>query len=188
MVLTIASAGGGHQKQFTRVALHLSGTILGAGILTIGSLGFALLVPAPETQYGVPLALALMTTVALSEAGLFQPPGLHRQVNRYDLHRYGADAASFYWGFQLGLGLTTRVSSWGLYALLVVPWLSGNAWLAPAGLLLYGMGRGLQPLTALRLGTPADLVPRLDAAGLRSTISVSLVAAMALTLTLNMVA
>jgi hypothetical protein len=140
----------------------------------------ALLAPEIPMEYGLSLAGLVLATVAFSEAGLFRPPSLRRQVNRFDLDRYGGDVSSFYWGLQLGFGITTRVPTWGLYALIILPWLAGSAWLAVVGILLYGVGRGLQPLVALRLDAPAALVPKLAEAGLKPIVGTSIVAAMAI--------
>jgi hypothetical protein len=84
-------------------------------------------------------------------------PGPRRQVNERWLDEYRGWVYGVGYGAQLGLGLTTVVSSAATYAAFACAFVAG-----PGGgaivLGCYGAVRGLTPLAAARVRTPAELM------------------------------
>lgn len=85
--------------------------------------------------------------VDLGVAGL-RPPGPHRQVNEDWLHRYRGWVIGLGFGVQLGLGVTTIVTTAALYSALAVAALVSPVTALVAGI-SFGLGRAL-PLFAVR--------------------------------------
>ena len=122
------------------------------------------------------LSLALATTGRLHGAGLVlvamslclagvamdlglggsRPPGPQRQVNEDWLHRYRGWVIGLGFGVQLGLGVTTIVTTAALYSALAVAALVSPGIALVAGI-SFGFGRAL-PLVAVRRAVdPATL-------------------------------
>jgi len=92
-------------------------------------------------------------------------PGPSRQVNEEWRHRYRGWVYGGGFGFQLGLGVATVVTTAGVYATLVIAAVSGSV---AAGALIgaaFGLARALPVLAARRVRSTDELL-RMDA-GLR---------------------
>jgi hypothetical protein len=126
-----------------------------AGGATLGALAalLSLGLNAVGRPHGVALvivALVLCAAGVLVDLGVggLRPPGPRRQVNEDWLHRYRGWVIGLGFGVQLGLGVTTIVTTAAVYSALAV-----GALVSPAVALLagvsFGFGRAL-PLLAVR--------------------------------------
>ncbi len=126
-----------------------AGALLGAlGRLLPDGLG-------PHARIEV-FALALVAALAL-DLGARPVPGPRRQVDERWLDRYRGWVYGLGYGSQLGLGIATVVTSAATYVTLLCAVLTGPG----TGALvmgLYGGLRGLTPLLAAGVRTPAQLV------------------------------
>jgi hypothetical protein len=132
-----------------------AGAVLGALVANLG----AIVVPASADAQVRLLALAAAVAVAIALDSLANTvPGPHRQVNEAWLDEYRGWVYGLGYGAQLGLAVTTVVSSAGTYVALIA------AFLAPepaAGALImgcFGAIRGLTLLAGVRIRTPPELL------------------------------
>lgn len=142
----------------TTVAWYVAGSVLGGALLggLLGLLGQAL--PPPTAASAVALALLCLLGAGL-DAGLLgaRLPTLRRQVNEDWLDTYRGWVIGLGFGVQLGLGVTTIVTTSTVYLTLAAALLSGS-W--PAGALVgavFGTVRALPLLGTRRLVTPSAL-------------------------------
>ncbi len=123
-------------------------------VLAVGVHGLAL----SSTAVGV-AALATAVVAAASDTGVkgFRVPVHHRQVNErwLDQFRPWAYAAGF--GWQIGTGLATYITTAAVYLLIVLGALGGSpAWALALGL-GFGLVRGLSVLLGRNIRDPATL-------------------------------
>src|SRR5258708_21123450 len=121
-----------HDGWAVPVAFHLfgsvtAGTVLGAAL---GALG---------VHAGPAIVAALCLVAALVDASGRRPPGWRRQVNEDWLHRYRGWVYGVGFGFQLGLGVVTIVTTAAVYLAFTLAALSGS----PASGALIGATFGL---------------------------------------------
>lgn len=130
----------------------LGGSALALSLLATREIGQLL----PET---VLLATGLLSTLALLAAVVLHiaPPSPSRQVDHRWLDRYRGWVIGLGFGFQLGTGAVTRISSFGLYLLLICAFLGAPSVALAAAGVGYGAIRGLSAVPAGRVRTPADL-------------------------------
>ena len=138
----------------TVTAFALGATAAGAAAGALaGALGAALTIGAHARLAAVLGALA----VALALDVLAAVPGPRRQVNERWLDEYRGWVYGLGYGVQLGLGLTTIVSSAATYAAFAAAFLAG-----PAGgatiVGCFGAIRGLTPVAAANVRTPGQLM------------------------------
>jgi MFS family permease len=103
------------------------------------------------------LAAALLAALALD----LRPqgaPGPRRQVNERWLDQFRGWVYGLGFGAQLGLGVTTVVSSAATYAALLAALLSGSALRGALVLGCFGAVRGLTPLAAAHVRRPEQLL------------------------------
>jgi hypothetical protein len=103
---------------------------------------------------------AVGVVVDLGVAGL-RPPGPHRQVNEDWLHRYRGWVIGLGFGVQLGLGVTTIVTTAAVYSALAVAALVSPMTAVVAGL-SFGFGRAV-PLLAVRRAVDPNSLRRIVA-------------------------
>jgi hypothetical protein len=139
-----------------------AGALLGAALGVLGGLS-GVLPPASSVAF-VALAGAALGGVSLDLglAGL-RLPTVPRQVSEDSLHAYRGWVYGIGFGFQLGLGFTTVVSSSAIYLAFFAGLLSGSA-LAGA---LVGAAFGLLRAAPLLLGAQVDTPDRLFLLGRR---------------------
>jgi hypothetical protein len=108
---------------------------------------------------GTVVVLAVAIAVAVVLDGLpRRVPGPRRQVDERWLDRYRGWVYGAGYGAQLGLGVTTIVSSAATYVALLAAFMCGGA---PAGALIlgcYGVVRGVTPLAAARVRSQRELL------------------------------
>jgi hypothetical protein len=85
-------------------------------------------------------------------------PGPRRQVDERWLDRYRGWVYGLGFGAQLGLGVTTVVSSAALYVALLAALLSADPAAGAAIIGAFGLARGLTPLAAARVRRPEQLL------------------------------
>jgi hypothetical protein len=103
------------------------------------------------------IAVALIVAVALD----LRPgpaPGPRRQVNERWLDEFRGWVYGLGFGAQLGLGVTTVVSSAATYVALLAAFLVGDAVAGALVLGCFGAARGLTLLAAGHVSTPAKLI------------------------------
>lgn len=140
------------------MAAYVVGSVLGGAAIgaVLGGLGG--LVPARPGRLAAALAVAVVCLVA---AGLDltrrRLPTLHRQVDEDWLQRYRGWVYGVGFGFQLGLGVVTIVTTGTVYAALALAALtqSGLGGLAVGA--TFGLVRALPVLAAARVTTPDRL-------------------------------
>jgi hypothetical protein len=143
----------------TASAFLLGATAAGAGAgAALGALG-SLALPAALTAHTrvAVLAAALAPAIAL-DALPRAVPGPRRQVDERWLDRYRGWVYGLGYGWQLGLGVTTVVSSAATYVALLAALLAPGA---PAGALIlgcFGLVRGLMPLATAGVRSQRQLL------------------------------
>jgi hypothetical protein len=125
----------------------------GAGAL-LGALG-SIVLPAHST----PTVLAVAIAVGVVLDGLPRAvPGPRRQVDERWLDRYRGWVYGLGYGWQLGLGVTTIVSSAATYVALLAAFLTASAPAAAIVLGCFGAVRGLTPLAAAGVRSQRQLL------------------------------
>jgi hypothetical protein len=105
----------------------------------------------------VVLALAILVAIAL-DAIPAAVPGPRRQVNERWLDDYRGWVYGLGYGTQLGLAVTTVVSSAATYVALVAAFLTADAGRGALIVGCYGAIRGVTPLAAAHVRTPQQLL------------------------------
>ena len=139
----------------TVTAFLLGSTVAGAGAgAVLGSLGSLVLPSDPRLA-----VLVVAIAVAIVLDGLPRAvPGPRRQVDERWLDRYRGWVYGAGYGAQLGLGVTTIVSSAATYVALLAAFLTASA---PAGAIIlgcFGAVRGLTPLAAAGVRSQRRLI------------------------------
>ncbi|TMJ97064.1 MAG: hypothetical protein E6G67_03520 [Actinobacteria bacterium] len=105
------------------------------------------------------LGAALLALAALELGrGRLLLPTVRRQVNEEWLHRYRGWVYGAGFGLQLGIGVATIVTAAAVYAALLCALLVASPALGAMIGGVFGAVRGLTPLAAARVRTPAQLV------------------------------
>jgi hypothetical protein len=139
------------------VASLVAGATWGAALGLLGSLipGFRALGPA----WVVSLAVGVCLTGAAIDLGIggLRVPTIRRQVNEDWLGRYRGWVCGVGFGFQLGLGIVTIVTSATVYVVLLLAFLSASPVAGCALGAAFGLVRAMPLLTMRRAVTPAAL-------------------------------
>jgi sulfite exporter TauE/SafE len=146
----------GRRWGITVTAFALAATAAGAGLgAVLGAFG-GLVDLSAAARTGL-LAAAVAVAVAVDLAPGLRAPGPRRQVNEAWLHRYRGWVYGAGFGVQLGLGVTTIVSTAAVYATGAAAFLAGSA---AAGALVggaFGAARAATLLAAGGVDEPAAL-------------------------------
>jgi hypothetical protein len=141
----------------TAGAFLASATAAGAAVGALaGELGSLLMVRS-VSSHGRLIALACVALVAI----VFDAtavPGPRRQVNERWLDEYRGWVYGVGYGAQLGIGVTTVVSSAATYVALVAAFLTGSVGAGATVMGCFGAVRGLTPLAASGVRTPGQLL------------------------------
>src|SRR4051812_1955977 len=154
----------GHARRWSAtVAYYFVGSVLGgavsggllglvgAGVVAVG------LRPSGSVVLIVLAALCLGGVLVDLHVGGLRLPTVHRQVNEDWLVRYRGWVIGSGFGFQLGLGVVTIVTTATVYVMLAAALLSGSV---AAGLLIgvvFGFARALPLLAARSVQSPSQL-------------------------------
>ena len=140
------------------VTAYVAGSTLAAALLgaALGALGHLVDLPAPATAVAVVALCAAGLAFDLGVAGL-RLPTVHRQVDKDWLSRYRGWVVGVGFGFQLGLGVVTIVTTAAVYLTFALAALAGS----PAGGLVvgatFGLARALVILGVARVRRPDQL-------------------------------
>lgn len=140
------------------VTAYLAGSTLAAALLgtALGAAGRLLDLPAPGTAVAVVALCAAGLAFDLGLGGL-RLPTVHRQVDKDWLSRYRGWVVGVGFGFQLGLGVVTIVTTAAVYLTFALAALAGS----PAGGLVvgatFGLARALVILGVARVRRPDQL-------------------------------
>jgi sulfite exporter TauE/SafE len=143
----------------TVIAFAIGATAGGTAIGALaGGLGRITLASGPSVRVRLAvLALALVVAVAL-DLRARTVPGPHRQVNERWLDEFRGWVYGVGFGAQLGLGVTTMVSSAATYVALIAAFETGSPSMGALIVGSYGAVRGLTPLLAAGVRTPPQLI------------------------------
>jgi hypothetical protein len=125
----------------------------GAGAL-LGAVGSVVL-PAHRSSGVLLVAIAVAIVLDGSPVAV---PGPRRQVDERWLDRYRGWVYGAGYGAQLGVGVTTIVSSAATYVALLAAFLTASASAGAIVLGCFGLVRGLTPLTAAAVRSPRQLL------------------------------
>ncbi len=145
-------------KPYRISASHMAGAVVGG--LTLGTLlgaaGTMLQAIArpPQTLAAIVVVLILLGSAA-NDAALIQLPrlGPARQTPQSWICSYGRTGGVFAWGFDLGLVFTTRLTSWGVFALVAYTILHGSI---VSGGFIFGTYATVRALAAVVVAERSD--------------------------------
>lgn len=136
-------------------ASALAGALVGT---VLGGLGLPLAHALPwPARTGVVAALALLGLATDLRIGGLRLPTIHRQVNEDWMLRYRGPVYGSGFGFQLGLGAATIVTTSAIYATLAAELLAGSPLLGAGIGLAFGLARALPILVVARVREPREL-------------------------------
>jgi sulfite exporter TauE/SafE len=140
----------------TAFALSAIAAATALGALT-GELGSVVIARSVSSQARL-IALACAVLVAIVLDVTAAVPGPRRQVNERWLHEYRGWVYGVGYGAQLGVGVTTVISSAATYVALVAAFLTESAGAGAIVMGCFGAVRGLTPLAASGVRTPGELL------------------------------
>lgn len=163
-------------KRVVGVLFAVAGMVAGALMGTVAAVSGMLLQTSGLGHAALSIALVLLAGGTVFEMAGWRPvrpPGPTRQVAAGTMVRRSLVGAAIIWGFQLGLGIATRVTVWAVWLLLgVVAWLASPLLGVLLGA-LYGVVRGLQPLLTSQFSTSSldQLTNRVQSSVCRARVS-----------------
>src|SRR3954451_2237562 len=139
------------------IASAAGGAAIGAAFGAVGSAVTAVADPSAAATAAV-LAALIAAGAAFDLRLLPWPlPTVHRQVNENWLHQYRGWFYGAGFGFQLGLGVVTIVTTFTLYAYLLIAGLSGSVAGGAAVGAAFGLGRAIPLLLGAGVRGADDL-------------------------------
>src|SRR5438067_3033672 len=161
MLASIHPLGEGARRSnwWVTTAAYLGASVAGGAVLG----AFAGLAGAGVASAGVPRSPALVAAVCLAAvvadvaAARVPLPSWHRQVNEDWLQRYRGWVYGGGFGFQLGLGVVTIVTTAAVYAVAALAILSGSARTGAILGAVFGLSRSLPLFAAARVQRPEQL-------------------------------
>ena len=129
------------QRYWLTVLFYVLGSMLGGLLLGLvgGSLGMLL----PSGPWRVPAIALVAAAGALADLVGLEPPSWRRQVDENWLSKYRGWVYGLGFGFQLGFGLVTIVTSASFYSLVAIAVLIGSFPTALSAGLLFGLARSV---------------------------------------------
>jgi hypothetical protein len=157
----LGERGRGH-RYAPAAAWFVVGAVTGGLCLGAALAGLALVVAAAHVPAGMRAVLALVAaTVALTSDFPAVPVSLpihHRQVNERWLDHYRTWVYGAGFGWQIGTGFATYITSAAVYLLVVLAALTGEPWVALVIGAVHGVVRGTGVFVSARVKTPNDLL------------------------------
>ena len=161
MLASITPLGerGRHRSYVVTMAAFLLGAVLAGAALgaALGALGAVLLGGIASGVRMAVLALGLLAAVAV-DLRPGSAPGPRRQVDERWLDEFRGWVYGLGYGAQLGLGVSTVVSSAATYVALLAALLCADVGAGALIVGVYGAIRGLTPLLAARVHSPGQLL------------------------------
>jgi hypothetical protein len=159
-ITPIGEAGRRHRYPST-VAWFVLGATLGGATLGIGAAGLAAGIGAldlsPEAALGATALLAAVTLASDLNVAGFRLPSHTRQVNEAWLDELRSWVYGGGFGWQIGVGLATFVTTAAVYLMIAMAALTGDPLVAFVLMTGFGIVRGLAVLVGRNLTTPERL-------------------------------
>ena len=160
-ITPLAEAGRRHRYGAT-AAWFIAGAVLGGATLGLGAallaLGIGALDLSPEAAVGVGAGLTAVTLASDLSVGGFRLPSHTRQVNEAWLDEFRSWVYGGGFGWQIGVGLATYVTTAAVYLMIALAALTGAPLVAFAIVTGFGLVRGLAVLLGARLTSPERLM------------------------------
>jgi hypothetical protein len=159
-ITPIAERGRGH-RYYPAVGWFVLGAVLGGATLGLAAAALAAGVGALDLSAGAALGaaavLAAVTIASDLKVGGFRLPSHTRQVNEAWLDQFRAWVYGGGFGWQIGVGLATYVTTSAVYLMIAMAALTGSPAVAFAITTGFGLVRGLAVLVGRNLTTPERL-------------------------------
>jgi sulfite exporter TauE/SafE len=154
----LGERGKGNRFAVTAAAF-VAGTVVGGATVgaMLGALGMVVGLVVPDAA-ALAVVGALAVAAAVFERSGRRLPSVPRQVDENWLNEYRGWVYGSGFGFQLGAGVLTYITSAAVYVALAAALLAGHPLAAVAIMASFGLTRGLSLLPARRIQTPAQLV------------------------------
>ncbi len=172
-ITPVAERAKGHAYRSTAAWFIVGASVGGATIGAVMGLLAALVGSLHPSATALELsALAATAVAAVSDSGVagVRVPIHRRQVNERWLDHYRPWVYGAGFGWQIGTGITTYITTAAVYLMIVLGALTADPLAALALGMLFGLLRGLAVLLTRRLTSPADLIDfhrRFAAAGVK---------------------
>lgn len=142
---------GRKQKWWLTFAAYLSGSVIGGALvgLILGLFGLAL----PDGGILRPIAAGLLLGAGVADALRMRMPGVHRQVNENWLSKYRGWVYGWGFGFQLGMGVATIVTTALVYSMMAMLVLFGDPLMGLSVGAVFGLTRAFPLILARRAST-----------------------------------
>jgi hypothetical protein len=164
MLSTITPMGeaGRRHRYASTASWFIAGAVLGGATLGLGAavlaLGVGALDVSPEAALGATAVLAAVTVSSDLNLGGFRLPSHTRQVNETWLDEFRSWVYGGGFGWQIGVGLATYVTTAAVYLMIAMAALTSDPLIAFALMTGFGLVRGLAVLLGRRLTTPERLM------------------------------
>jgi len=160
-ITPVAERAKGHRYGAT-CAWFVAGATLGGlalgGVAALGAVAVGHAAPSTVTAAAVGLASALVALVSDTGLAGVRLPVHYRQVNERWLDAYRPWVYGAGFGFQIGTGVATYITTAAVYLCVVLGALTGSPWVALALGGTFGLVRGLAVLLTRRVTSPAQLL------------------------------
>jgi MFS family permease len=160
--ITPIAERGRSNRYASTAAWFILGAVLGGATLAVGAALLAAAVAALELSdhvaVGAVAALAALTMASDLQLGGLRLPSHTRQVNETWLDQFRSWVYGGGFGWQIGVGLATYVTTSAVYLMLAVAALTASPLAAFAIVTGFGLVRGLAVLLGRGLTTPARLM------------------------------
>ena len=154
----LGERGKGNRFAVTATAFVVGATVAGATLgALLGALGILVGLVVDGTAAVAIVALAALAGAVYERSGR-RLPSIPRQVDENWLHEYRGWVYGAGYGFQLGAGVLTYITSAAVHVALVAAVLAGHPLGALAIGTAFGLTRGLSLVPARRIESPAQLV------------------------------
>jgi hypothetical protein len=164
MLSTITPIGerGRNHRYYSTAAWFVSGAVLGGATLGLGAAilaaGVGALDVSADAALGAAALLAAVTIASDLKVGGFRLPSHTRQVNETWLDQYRSWVYGGGFGWQIGVGLATYVTTSAVYLMVAMAALTGSPATAFAIVTGFGLVRGLAVLLGRNLTSPDRLM------------------------------
>ena len=158
--LTPLAVRGRSQSYRVTAVWFVAGSVLGGACtgVVLGAVAALTRSLSPSVSAAVAAVAATLVVVSDAQLGGFVLPFHRRQVNERWLDRFRPWVYGAGFGWQIGTGFATYITTAGLYLMAVLAVLSGNPMAAIGAGLAFGTVRGLAVLAGRSITDPAGLV------------------------------
>ncbi len=144
-----------HQGFWVTVGWYLLGSVMGG--MAVGSVSGLIGSALPSGTWRAIAVIAVSLIGAGWEIAGRQPPSIHRQVDENWLAKYRGWVYGWGFGFQLGLGVVTIVTTASVYTTIALAMLSGSVVFGAIIGGIFGLARAVAIFLVARAGDPSTL-------------------------------